>query len=331
MRRRTDRSWPWLLLLPATLVGQGRGVELHLGRWYNGNRADVYEFRTSSALGGPFTHGFGASVLVNDSLGRRRAFYGLGYEVQAWRGRAPLGPYALAGLALGLSTDPATQELAAQWSVGGGVEWRPLGWLALGTELRYRLEDRGPRGFWNPRSDARRGVSAVFGISVRGGGGGGGGGRERGRRGGGYVGPPELPSPLPPATISGNAVDVVQTAIESLGTPYIWGGTADNGFDCSGLIQYAYGQHGIRLPRMSRDQARAGAEVAPVVDALRPGDVLLFSARPGAGVTHVGMYVGDLKFIHSSNRGVKLSRLDQQDPEGAYWLDRWVGARRIIP
>jgi len=329
LRLRTDRSWPWLLLLPATLVGQGRGVELHLGRWYNGNRADVYEFRTSSALRGPFTHGFGASVLVNDSLGRRRAFYGLGYEVQAWRGRAPLGPYALAGLALGLSTDPATQELAAQWSVGGGVEWRPLGWLALGTELRYRLEDRGPRGFWNPRSDARRGVSAVFGISVRGGGGG--GGRERGRRGGGYVGPPELPSPLPPATSSGNAVDVVQTAIESLGTPYIWGGTADNGFDCSGLIQYAYGQHGIRLPRMSRDQARAGAEVAPVVDALRPGDVLLFSARPGAGVTHVGMYVGDLKFIHSSNRGVKLSRLDPQDPEGAYWLDRWVGARRIIP
>ena len=331
MRLRTERSWPWLLLLPATLAGQGRGVEFHLGRWYNGNRADVYEFRTSSALGGPFTHGFGASVLVNDSLGRRRAFYGLGYEVQAWRGRATLGPYALAGLALGLSTDPATQELAAQWSVGGGVEWRPLGWLALGTELRYRLEDRGPRGFWNPRSDARRGVSAVFGISVRGGGGGGGGGRERGRREGGYVGPPELPSPLPPATISGNAVDVVQTAIESLGTPYIWGGTADNGFDCSGLIQYAYGQHGIRLPRMSRDQARAGAEVAPVVDALRPGDVLLFSARPGAGVTHVGMYVGDLKFIHSSNRGVKLSRLDQQDPEGAYWLDRWVGARRIIP
>src|SRR5205823_1423840 len=117
---------------------------------------------------------------------------------------------------------------------------------------------------------------------------------------------------------------------ESLGTPYIWGGTADNGFDCSGLIQYAYGQHGIRLPRMSRDQARAGAEVAPLVDALRPGDVLLFSARPGAGVTHVGMYVGELKFIHSSNRGVKLSRLDPQDPEGAYWLDRWVGVRTRV-
>jgi len=321
---------PWrlapLLVLPVTLAAQGggRGLELHLGRWYNGNRADVYEFRTTSPMRGTFTHGFGASVLVNDSLGRRRAFYGLGYEIQAGRGRTTLGPYALAGLALGLSTDGGTQELAAQWSVGGGVEWRPLAGLAVGAEVRYRLEDRGPRGFWNPRNDARKGVSVVLGVSL---GGGGGGGRGRGA----YGAPPELPLATPPTTISGNAADVVQTAIESLGTPYTWGGTADNGFDCSGLIQYAYGQHGIRLPRMSRDQAHAGAEVPPVVDALRPGDILLLSARPGAGVTHVGMYVGELKFIHSSNRGVKLSRLDPQDPEGAYWLDRWVGARRIIP
>ena len=174
---------PWrlapLLVLPVTLAAQagGRGLELHLGRWYNGNRADVYEFRTTSPMRGTFTHGFGASVLVNDSLGRRRAFYGLGYEIQAGRGRTTLGPYALAGLALGLSTDPGTQDLAAQWSVGGGVEWRPLAWLAVGTEVRYRLEDRGPRGFWNPRNDARKGVSAVLGVSF---GGGGGGEREDG-------------------------------------------------------------------------------------------------------------------------------------------------------
>jgi len=316
-----------LLLLPATLAAQGRGMELHLGRWYNGNRADVYEFRTSSRPGraGPFTHGFGATLLVHDSLGRRRAFYGVGYEMQAWRGRATFGPYALAGLALGLSTDTSTQELAAQWSVGGGVEWRPFSWFALGTEVRYRLEDRGPRGFWRPAGDARRGVSLAAGISI------GLGKGEEGRGKGGYGGTPELPPPAPPTTFTGNAGDVVQTAIESLGTPYTWGGTADNGFDCSGLIQYAYGQHGVRLPRMSRDQARAGAEVTPVVDALRPGDILLFSARPGSGVSHVGMYVGELKFIHSSSRGVKLSRFDPADPEGGYWLDRWVGARRIIP
>src|SRR5207247_8556348 len=105
----------------------------------------------------------------------------------------------------------------------------------------------------------------------------------------GNAAPPDRPPPEPPATISGNAATVVQTALEALGTPYIWGGTADNGFDCSGLIQYAYGQHGIRLPRMSRDKARVGGEVTPLIDALRPGDILLFSARRGAGVAEVAM------------------------------------------
>ena len=129
--------------------------------------------------------------------------------------------------------------------------------------------------------------------------------------------------------ITGNAADVVRTALDALGTPYQWGGTAANGFDCSGLIQYAYAQHGIRLPRMSRDQATSGSEVPPVVEALKPGDILLFAARPGGGVTHVGMYVGEQKFIHSSNTGVKLSRLELHDPDGSWWLTRWVGARRV--
>jgi cell wall-associated NlpC family hydrolase len=134
-----------------------------------------------------------------------------------------------------------------------------------------------------------------------------------------------------PTTITGNAADVVHTALDAIGTPYLWGGTAANGFDCSGLVQWAYNQHGIRLPRMSRDQARSGSEVPPVIDALQPGDILLFAAQPGGGVTHVGMYVGQQTFIHSSNTGVKLSRLEGQDPDGAWWMARWVGARRVMP
>jgi cell wall-associated NlpC family hydrolase len=295
---------------------------LHAGRWYGDNPATTYELRTTTPLGGLFTHGVSAIALVSDTLGRRRAFYGLGYELQALRRRRTLGGYALAGAALGLSTDTSTQDLAVQWSVGGGAEWQPVSWFALGVETRYRLEDRGPRGFWRTGPSARGGLSGALGVSI--------GLRKGGRRSRRTDSERSLPVE-PPVAITGNAADVVQTALDAVGAPYRWGGTADNGFDCSGLIQYAYGLHGIRLPRRSRDQATIGAEVAPVAEALRPGDILLFSSSPGAGVTHVGMYVGEQKFIHSATNGVMLSLLDPHDERGAYWIARWVGARRVIP
>jgi len=298
-----------LMCLPAGLAAQGRDVEVLYGRWYSGNRANTYELR--------FGH-LTAQALVHDNLGRRRAFYGAGWDLQVLRRPGSLMPYFVGGVALGLSTDTVRHALAALWGIGGGVEWRPISPFALGIEARYRLEDRGPRGFWRPAAGSPDGVSLAARLSLAIGG----GGRPRGSE-------PRLPPPEVPLMITGNAADVVHTALDALGSPYKWGGTAANGFDCSGLIQYAYAQHGLRLPRMSRDQATAGSEVAPVVEALKPGDILLFAARPGGGVTHVGMYVGEQKFIHSSNTGVKLSRLEVHDAEGAWWLSRWVGARRI--
>jgi cell wall-associated NlpC family hydrolase len=118
---------------------------------------------------------------------------------------------------------------------------------------------------------------------------------------------------------------VVEMALEAMGTPYVWGGTSENGFDCSGLIQYSYRQHGIELPRVSRAQMRAGMAVERNVGALQPGDVLGFNAESGGRITHVGLYVGENQFIHSSPRGVEMADLTTR-----YWRQHWVGARRFV-
>lgn len=127
---------------------------------------------------------------------------------------------------------------------------------------------------------------------------------------------------------------IVGTAREAMGRPYRYGGRgADGGgFDCSGLIQFAYGEHGIALPRVSVDQARSGVGIPREVEQLLPGDLLTFSKKPGSTqVTHIGMYVGDGRFIHSSSsKGVRESALDEKDPDGRWWLRRWVGARRVL-
>ena len=124
---------------------------------------------------------------------------------------------------------------------------------------------------------------------------------------------------------------VVSTAIEEMGQPYVWGGTGDGsgGFDCSGLIYYSYGRYGVRIPRTSAGQANAGIAIRREQGALLPGDILTF-AENGDQVTHVGLYVGEDRFIHSASNGVQLSRLADDDPAGRYWLKRWVGVRRVV-
>ncbi|HJS42551.1 MAG TPA: C40 family peptidase [Gemmatimonadales bacterium] len=328
MRLRTDRFLIVVVAVAATppLSAQkaGRDLDFLYGRWYQGNQSTSYELRTAVPLAGIFSHGLAAQVLIHDSLGRHRAFYGAGWQLHALRHRSTLGPYAIGGVALGLSTDTTTEELAALWTLGGGVEWRPAPWIGLGLETVYHLQDVGPRGFWRSSPGSRDGFAASLNFSLAISSGSAASTRTSAHQ-------PSRQPPEPPTNITGNAADVVRTALGVLGTPYVWGGTAANGFDCSGLVQWAYSQHGMRLPRTSRDQASAGSLVTPVAEALQPGDILVFAAQPGGGVTHVGLYVGDVTFIHSSNDGVKLSRLEVQDPDGAWWVNRWVGARRIVP
>ncbi|MEL6985269.1 MAG: C40 family peptidase, partial [Actinomycetota bacterium] len=112
---------------------------------------------------------------------------------------------------------------------------------------------------------------------------------------------------FPQAQSVGEAV--VNAAATHLGVPYLWGGTdAEHGFDCSGLIQDAYRQIGVELPKWSRHQATMGVEV-PSIDAAKPGDILTF----GQPVNHVALYVGDGKMLHAPRTGevVKIEEIDR--------------------
>ncbi|RFD24826.1 endopeptidase [Mycobacterium uberis] len=99
---------------------------------------------------------------------------------------------------------------------------------------------------------------------------------------------------------SGDRAAVVQAALTQVGSPYVWGGAAPGGFDCSGLVMWAYQQAGIALPHSSQALARGGQPVS--LSDLQPGDVLTFYSD----ASHAGIYIGDGMMIHSSTYGVPV-------------------------
>ena len=123
---------------------------------------------------------------------------------------------------------------------------------------------------------------------------------------------------------SGRIKSVLQRAFALLGTPYRWGGTSpESGFDCSGLVGYVFRTIGIDLPRVSRSMAQEGTEVANR-DALAEGDLVFFGKR--GRIDHVGIYIGDGKFLHAprTGRDVTVSSLTT-----GYWSQKYLQARRI--
>ena len=119
--------------------------------------------------------------------------------------------------------------------------------------------------------------------------------------------------------------DLVITAMGFLGVPYRRGGnSAENGFDCSGLVRTIYGQTiGLMLPRRADQQAAATQSIDK--KELQPGDLVFFNTMRRA-FSHVGIYVGDGKFIHSPRSG---SEVRVESMQTAYWARRFDGARRV--
>jgi hypothetical protein len=248
----------------------------------------------------------------------RGALLGAGADLSIFSGRAGM-PYAIGGLEAGLGTrdHPAVWS---SWSAGLGIQIVALGPVGLRLEGRYR----------QMTAEDRRG----FEVGLRVGGGWSGRGSRTGAPPRGPALAPVSPVLTPERAGGGDAgalrVAVVELALQAMGTPYRWGGSDADGFDCSGLIQFAYARHGVALPRRSEEQARAGAPVAREPGSLLPGDILTFATRGGTAVTHVGLYLGEGRFIHSATGGVQVSALSPADPHGRWWWDRWVGGRRVI-
>lgn len=132
-------------------------------------------------------------------------------------------------------------------------------------------------------------------------------------------------SATPPAEQSGRVHTLLQRALALLGTPYRWGGTSPDGFDCSGLVGYVFRSAlGIELPRVSRDMANQGQLISDRT-ALTAGDLVFFSRR-GKRVDHVGIYMGEGRFLHAPRTG-KDVQVDSLST--GYWSGKFMQARRV--
>lgn len=134
---------------------------------------------------------------------------------------------------------------------------------------------------------------------------------------------PSEPTAVAPAYDGGRAKVVVQAARQQIGAPYHYGGDTPGGFDCSGLVHYAYQRAGIKVPRTTAGLLRRAHRVR--LSQLRPGDVLFFRVDPPK-ISHVGLYVGNGRFVHAPSSGERVSYASLNNQ---YWQHHIVAAGRF--
>ncbi|WP_019271850.1 C40 family peptidase [Neisseria lactamica] len=135
-----------------------------------------------------------------------------------------------------------------------------------------------------------------------------------------------LPVNQAPARRAGNADELIGSAMGLLGVAYRYGGTSvSTGFDCSGFMQHIFRRAmGINLPRTSAEQAQMGSPVSR--SELQPGDMVFFRTLGGSRISHVGLYIGNDRFIHAPRTGknIEITSLSHK-----YWSGKYAFARRV--
>lgn len=209
-----------------------------------------------------------------------------GAGVAAAGGAAYLGMHADDKITAGMSKSDIYKKAAGQSLTNPAMLLTPLGQVASAAK-------------WGKKGLNK--LTSIFGGSSNSATGGGGGGSTKAT-----------------GTNSGaNAAEVIGFAEQQLGDPYVWGGTGPNGWDCSGLTQWAYGKAGVKIPRVASDQQKQGKAVS--TDAVQPGD-LLFNGNPAH---HVVMAIGGGKIIEAPRTGLNV-RIRSFKP------GEFTNARRIL-
>lgn len=134
-------------------------------------------------------------------------------------------------------------------------------------------------------------------------------------------------SKLVPPMGTKESSNVLSRAVNVLGTPYRWGGSSPSkGFDCSGLVKYAFNDATFDLPRTSNAMASGHGEKVDRKD-LKPGDLIFFNIK-SRRVNHVAIYLGNDRFIHAPRRGKSVTIDTLKKP---YWQSHYVVAKRVLP
>ena len=122
---------------------------------------------------------------------------------------------------------------------------------------------------------------------------------------------------------------LVAIARAQVGTKYVLGGTTpEGGFDCSGLVRYVMGTLSVKLPRTARQQATTGLAIVRDASRLRPGDLLTFG-KGRKGASHIGIYIGEGRYIHASTKAGQVIESDLSR-RGSPLIRAWRGVRRVV-